>query len=572
MYIKTTSRKNKDGSVVSYYQLAHNIRHPVSKNSVPKILHTFGRTDEIKRESLVRLCRSIARLCNVTVVDNKEVESSAIVFSEQSGSPLGDVKLLYSLPIGHVSLIEEIWKRTGIEKALGDILKKSGQKMLYERALFAMVANRLCEPESKLGVWDRWLKKVYLPSCKDLLLGDMYRAMDVLYDHAEEVERSVFFHTANLFNLDVDVIFYDTTTVSFSIDEEDEDMEEEESGCIRKYGKNKGGIWAPQVVVALAVTRDGLPVKSWVFPGNTADAKTVEKVRADMRGWKLNRALFVADAGMNSEENKKELSRACGKYLLATRMGSSKEVKEEVLTRRGRYTVIKDNLHAKEVIVGDGERRRRYILCYNPREAKRQREHREEIIKKLEEEIDSHKDRLATKQWAIDLLASLRYKRYLTITKGGLIRIDKEKVRNASRYDGKWVIETNDDTLSFEDAACGYKGLMVIERCFRSLKKTQIKLEPVNHWTSKRIESHIRICVLSLLIQRIVERECNQSWWRVRESMEDLQVIRCSTKNFYFFHRNEVPKPVSEIYKKLEIPLPLKVLRIEERKVTTKQV
>ena len=216
MYIKTTSRKNKDGSVVSYYQLAHNIRHPVSKNSVPKILHTFGRTDEIKRESLVRLCRSIARLCNVTVVDNKEVESSAIVFSEQSGSPLGDVKLLYSLPIGHVSLIEEIWKRTGIEKALGDILKKSGQKMLYERALFAMVANRLCEPESKLGVWDRWLKKVYLPSCKDLLLGDMYRAMDVLYDHAEEVERSVFFHTANLFNLDVDVIFYYTTTVSFS--------------------------------------------------------------------------------------------------------------------------------------------------------------------------------------------------------------------------------------------------------------------------------------------------------------------------------------------------------------------
>ncbi len=349
-------------------------------------------------------------------------------------------------------------------------------------------------------------------------------------------------------------------------------MEEEESGGIRKYGKNKGGIWAPQVVVALAVTRDGLPVKSWVFPGNTADAKTVEKVRADMRGWKLNRALFVADAGMNSEENKKELSRACGKYLLATRMGSSKEVKQEVLTRRGRYTVIKDNLHAKEVIVGDGERRRRYILCYNPREAKRQREHREEIIKKLKEEIDSHKDRLATKQWAIDLLASLRYKRYLTITRGGLIRIDKEKVRNASRYDGKWVIETNDDTLSFEDAVCGYKGLMVIERFFSSLKKTQIKLEPVNHWTPKRIESHIRICVLSLLIQRIVERECNQSWWRVRESMEALQVTRCSTKNFYFFHRNEVPKPVSEIYKKLEIPLPLKVLRIEERKVTPKQV
>ena len=116
MYIKKTSRKNKDGSTVSYYQLAHNIRHPISKNSVPRILHTFGRTDKIKRESLVRLCQSIARLCNVTVIDNKEVESSTISISEQSKSPLGDVKLLYTLPIGHVSLIEEIWKRTGIER------------------------------------------------------------------------------------------------------------------------------------------------------------------------------------------------------------------------------------------------------------------------------------------------------------------------------------------------------------------------------------------------------------------------------------------------------------------------
>jgi transposase len=565
MYIKTTTRKNKSGSVVIYYHLAHNVRNPVTKNSETKILHTFGRADQIEKEALVRLCRSIGRFCDITIIDNKEVVASAKEISEVNGSVLGELELLYSLPLGHVSVIEANWKRTGIEKILRDILKKSSQKMLYERALFAMAANRLCEPESKLGVWGRWLKKVYLPSCKDLLLGDMYRAMDVLYDHAEEVEQSVFFHTANLFNLDVDVIFYDTTTVSFSIDEEDEDMEEEEGGGIRKYGKNKGGVWAPQVVVALAVTRDGLPVKSWVFPGNTADAKTVKRVRADMRGWKLNRALFVADGGVNSEENKRELSRACGKYLLATRMGSSKEVKEEVLTRRGRYTVIRDNLHAKEVIVGDGERRRRYILCYNPREAERQRKHREKIIKKLEEEINSHKDRLATNQWAIDLLASLRYKRYLTITKGGLIRIDNEKARDASRYDGKWVIETNDDTLSFEDAACGYKGLMVIERCFRSLKKTQIKMDPVNHWTPKRIESHIRICVLSLLIQRIIERECGQSWWSIRDKLKGLQVTRCETKNFYFFHRNKVQKPFAEIYKKLGIALPAQVLGIEER-------
>ena len=144
---------------------------------------------------------------------------------------------------------------------------------------------------------------MYLPSCDGLDLDQMYEAMDVLYYNAVDVERSVFFHTADLLNLQVDLIFYDTTTASFSIDQEDEEGP-------RKFGRAKEGNWGPLVVVALAVTREGLPVRCWVFPGNTTDVDTVEQVRKDLRGWKLGRALFVADAGMNSEKNQKELSRA----------------------------------------------------------------------------------------------------------------------------------------------------------------------------------------------------------------------------------------------------------------------
>lgn len=122
-------------------------------------------------------------------------------------------------------------------------------------------------------------------------------------------------------------------------------------------------------MVALAVTPEGLPVRSWVFPGKTVDVTTIEKVKADLRGWDLGRALFFADAGMNSEANREELARACGRYLLSIRMGAVSEIKDEVLTKRGRYHLIRQNLHAKEVIVGDGERRRRYILCHNSKEA-----------------------------------------------------------------------------------------------------------------------------------------------------------------------------------------------------------
>jgi hypothetical protein len=127
-------------------------------------------------------------------------------------------------------------------------------------------------------------------------------------------------------------------------------------------------------VVALAVTREGLPVRSWVFPGNTTDVSTVERIKDDLRGWKLGRALFVADAGMHSEANRAELARGVGKYVLAVPVGAITEVKTEVLSRPGRYRTIEENLLAPfatsgEVVVGDGERRRRYIVCFNPKEA-----------------------------------------------------------------------------------------------------------------------------------------------------------------------------------------------------------
>lgn len=553
MYLRTTKRTNKDGSVVKYYQLAHNERDPITKKPVAKLIHSFGRADELDRDQLVRLCRSIARVCNVEVID--PLDSQMPLFSAV-GLPL-NLKLHRTYAYGIPLLAETLWERLGIGEVLRTICKKDNVRAPYERALLAMVANRLCEPESKLGTWLRWLPSVYMPSCKDLKLDHMYEAMDLLYAHAAEVEEHVFFQTANLFNLKVDLIFYDTTTASFATDQEDEDG-------LRRFGHAKEGFWAPQVVVALAVTPEGLPVRSWVLPGNTADVTTVEKVKADLRGWDLGRAIFVADSAMNSETNRDQLSRACGKYLLATRMASVSEVKDEVLTKRGRYNVIRDNLHAKEVIVGDGERRRRYILCYNPKEATRQRKHRAEVVKILEHELARHPDRKATAQWAIELLASLRYKRYLTVTKSNKIRIDRGAVREAAKYDGKWVLQTNDDTISLEDAACGYKGLMVIERCFRSLKRTRIKMTPMHHWAPRRIDAHVKICVLALLIERVAELGCGQPWSKIRQGLEELQISYFSTADHRFFRRNEANHKARTILKSLKISTPKLIQGIEK--------
>jgi len=560
MYLRTTQRKNKDGSIVRYLHLAHNVRDPSRGMSVPHNIHNFGRADRLDRDVLVRLCKSIARVCGVVVHD--PVEAADTTEAREAGLPDG-VKLITTVELGTVLVIEALWERLGIGGALRAAAEASGCKVPYERALLAMTANRLREPESKLGVWDRWLEKVNLPTCQGLKLAQMYEAMDLLHAHSATVEEQVFFETANLFNLEVDVVFYDTTTASFSIDDEDEDEDDEEA--LRKYGRPKEGGWAAQIVVALAVTRDGIPVRSWVFPGNTSDITTVKKVKADLKGWKLGRALFVADSGMNSEESRKELAKACGKYLMAARAGSVKEIRDEVLTRPGRFKVISDNLQAKEVVVGDGVRRRRYIVCYNPKQAERERKHREKAVEQLEEELGRHRDSKATAQWAIVLKASGRYGRYLRITKGGNIKIDRTAIREAARHDGKWVVQTNDDTVTAEDAAGGYKALLVIERCFRSLKRTQLKMTPMWHWAPRRIETHVKICVLALLIERVAERTLGLPWARIRRCLAGLQASYFETDSHAFVERNEpTPKHVS-ILKSLDISFPKKVLEISPK-------
>ena len=545
MYLRTTQRKNKDGSVTKYYQLAHNERNPETGKVSARIIHSFGRADQLDRESLVRLCRSIARVCGVEIVDPLKGDTSA------GGLPR-DVKILRTVDFGTVKIIESLWEQYGVGATLRKVAKK--KQVSYEKALLAMVANRLCSPESKLGVWDRWLETVYLPDCDDLELHHMYEAMDLLHQHAEHVEQEIFYNVANLLNLSVDIIFYDTTTASFTVDYEDEDGP-------RQYGHSKEGTWSPQVVVALAVTREGIPVKSWVFPGNTADVVTVKQIKKDLRGWNLGRALFVADSGMNCEENRKELARACGTYLLATRMAGVKEIKEEVLSYPGRYRELSNNLHVKEVVLANGKR---YIVCYNPAEAEKQARHREEIVAMLEEELKKHKDKDATRKWAITLLGSRRYKRYLTITDKGLIRIDRKAIREAAKYDGKWVLETNDDELSVEDAAYGYRGLMVIERCFRSLKRTQIKMMPMYHWAERRIEAHVKICVLALFIERMAELKCGKPWSHIKRICGKIQATEFATPDHVFFQLNELPKGSKTILDKLAIPRPHKVFGIQK--------
>ena len=302
----------------------------------------------------------------------------------------------------------------------------------------------------------------------------------------EAIEEALYFRMADLLNLDVELIFYDTTSLHFEIDEEDSGEGEENTvrgsasagaqGRTARHAsagtRRTGATDAPQVVIGLAVTREGFPVRHWVFPGNTVDVTTVKQVKRDLKGWRLNRCVFVGDAGMVSKDNLTELARGGGRYIVCMPVHPGGEVDKSVVSRPGRYHTVAQNLRVKEVVVGDGERRRRYVVCHNPQEAERQRKHREQVLAELEAELQSLQDTdgKGHSKRVCELRASGRYGRYVRVTHTGKLVIDKAKVKAAARLDGKFVVHSNDDTLSGEDMALGYKQLQRVEESWRQLK------------------------------------------------------------------------------------------------------
>ncbi len=427
----------------------------------------------------------------------------------------------------------------------------------------------LC-PYSKLYCWEQWIREeVFLPSAQSLQLHHLYFGMDFLEEHKAEVEKAVYFKMADLMNADVDVIFYDTTSLHFEVDEEDVAELRKQGRAyepLRKRGHSKNGRGdAPQIVVGLAVTRDGLPVRSWVFSGETNDVTTVEKIKKDLRGWRLGRCIFVGDAGMNSKDNRRMLALGNGKYILGARMRAGDEVTHDVLARAGRFKDVKDNLRVKEVLVGDGERRQRYVVCHNPQEETRQREHRDKVITELEAELASMRQPATGRghsKRACELLTSGRYGKYLRQAANGDLRLDRTAIQEAERYDGKWVVTSNDDTLTAEDLALGYKQLLRVEQCWRQMK-SGLRMRPVFHFRPWRIQAHVTLSVLALLLERIAEIRTGETWRNLLAQLETIKVVEYDRGEARIRQTTEVRPEALAILKKLHVPPPPKLHTVE---------
>lgn len=548
MYLRETKRTNADGSVRRYLQLAHNYRDPDTGRSKPQILFSFGRLEDVDRDGLERLVGSIARFLDDDAL-------AAAVSGE--GRPAGGFEPVDARDLGGAWVLDQLWDRLGIGKAIVKVAK--GRKLdavAVERVLFALVASRCLAPSSKLEA-TRWVREeVYIDRLAEVDSEPCYRAMDFLLEALGELQETVFFTVADLLQLDVDLLFFDTTSTYFELEQPDGDPDEDQPG-FRTHGHSKDHRDdLPQVVIGMAVTRGGMPVRLWVWPGNTTDMTVLEEVRGDLAGWQLNRTVWVTDAGFNSAENRRLLQAGGSGFIVAEKLRSREAAVIDARGRAGRYRRIDEHLQVKEVTVGDGVGEQRFIMCRNLDVARRDAAIRDKLVGILETRIAGTDDWTATRR--AELRGALREKpglhRYLRVTKAGLLRVDRAKITDEGKLDGKYLLRTSDPSIDAADVARGYKALADVERGWRDMK--QLELRPVYHRKQDRIIGHVQLCWLALLLIRTAENLVQDTWRNIAAQLDRIQLVTVETEHGTVSQRTRLTARQRQILDALGLPEP----------------
>jgi hypothetical protein len=563
MYVKTSVRKTKNGEV-RYLQLAHNQWDAAARRSVPKIVYSFGREDQLDKDAIRRLMASLTRL----------LEPGGTLTA-----PAGDgLAFTESRPYGGAYVLDALWQRLGIGKILAG-LATSGRgrprdAAATERVLFGLVANRALAPSSKLAASEWMSRDVHIGGLADVSDDACYRAMDWLHAVRGELEKQVYFTVAAQLNLEVDLLFFDTTSTYFELEEADEevarnwrgekargedDADLDKTAGFRAHGKSKDSRDdLPQIVIGLAVTRDGIPVRCWCWPGNTSDSALIRQVKADMRDWVLGRIIWVADRGFSSARNRRFLQQGAGGYIIGEKLRSESPHIKTALSRQGRYQQVAGNLQVKEVRIAEAADR--FVICYNPDAAERDAATRADLIARLEELIAGSDKLSATKR------AELRGKistmpglnRFLRVTPGGLLRVDRTKAKAEENLDGKYLLRCADPQMSPEDIALGYKQLLEVERGWRNMKSV-LDLRPVYHRLEERIRAHVLLCWLALLLIRVAENTTRQTWPVMRRELDRICIGTFTGKAGTFRQRTELSKPARDLLAKLAIEPPRRI-------------
>jgi hypothetical protein len=576
MFVRTATRRNKDGSAVRYVQLVQNEWDPATKSSRMKVVHSFGREDQLDRAAVERLAGSLGRL-----------------LGREPAGAAPELTYAGSAAFGGTYLLDQLWQRLGIGQVMTAMLGRTRRDAATERVLFALVANRALDPSSKLAAAHWAGRSAYIDRLPATTDDACYRAMDWLHQARNALERQVFSQVAAALDLPVDLLFFDTTSTYFEVDGEDEPVLRDQNGSpapaagapggdggpaaadsrdssqdggngpqmagFRVFGKSKDHRDdLPQIVIGMAVTRTGIPVRVWCWPGNTADSALIRQVKHDMRDWTLSKVVWVADRGFTSQENRRYLRRGDHHYIIGEKLRSGSAEATAALSRQGRYQEIAGNLRVKEVRISDHER---FVICHNPEAAERDAATRARLLAQLKDMIEDTDTLTATKRAELRGVISTKpgLNRHLRVTPAGLLRIDARAVRAEENLDGKYLLRTSDPRLSAADIAAGYKQLLEVERGWRAMKQV-IDLRPVYHRLEQRIRAHVILCWLALLLIRIAETAAGTTWHKITGELAQLTLGTFTGPAGTFRQTAELTPAQRGIFAGLQIPCPDKII------------
>lgn len=526
MYMRFHTVRGRQGRAYTYLELAYSERRD-GKVRQERVC-SLGRVEELQKSGAVD--RMMAKLAQVA--KQRWVRAESL----KPGTP-------WTREYGAVLLVRRLWRDLGLEEVISGLQRQSAIEASVNEALLALVVNRLVMPGSERSTY-AWLQsQVYAPEWEGLELHHLYRSLDFLDKHMPIIEEQLFFRLRDLFSLEVKLVLFDTTSSYF-----------EGQGPVglaaRGYSRDKRPDRV-QVVIAVLMTRDGIPVAHYVFPGNTADIEAFRQALGDVKGrFPLEgRVVVVADRGVVSEPLLQALEVEGQEYIVGIPLHKWKAA-DKVLRWPGRYHEVAENLRVKEVLL-DGKR---YILCHNPQREPEDARRRAEVVAALERELAlSDLARLAKKKG---------YRRYLKIEEKGKAGVNWRRVERDARYDGKYLLRTATE-LSPEEVATAYKELWRVEAAFRDLK-SGLEIRPVYHWTPSRVRGHIGVCFLALVVESALGRllrahGCPESVARVMDALRQVRAVRVELDSEVFLTRTDLSPLAQKAFAAVGLRPPPKV-------------
>lgn len=448
---------------------------------------------------------------------------------------------------GPVVCVKKIWNDLGINKILNQIIERRNITFDFLSTVFLMVLDRISSPRSKLSCYNGQ-ERFSLSETTKIDLQHLYRSLDLLAEEKETIEMLLFESQKNLFNLKVDVIFYDVTTYYFESVKEDE---------LKKFGFSKDQkINEVQVVMGLLVDMDGRPIGFDLFPGNTFEGKTVETIieRIEKR-FNINRLIFIGDQGILSKDNIEKIESAGYEYVLGGRIkNTSKQIKKKIFETEG-YQLIED-LKYKSIPLTDKEN---LLVGYSERRAAKDKKDRERLIEKAKK-IVGRNGEIVSRRGAI---------KYISFDeKISMKKLNEEKISYDEQWDGYYGIRTNVKSITDEEIFSAYHQLWRIEESFRVLK-THLEARPIFHWTAQRILGHFTMCFIAFLTERTLELKLKTenkseltekySHEKIREALNSLQYSEIEITGQKYYISSKVEGLSNEILRGLNIAIPTKI-------------